>query len=386
MTPEEEAGDPNTAPARLASLVEHYPRTVLRNPVLPLIFLVEPTWPGTALPFWSWLTTLQKGLLEPDLPPATLECLSYHNHPVIRSLVQLHVGLGEAQPGWEQDVPAALAALLDNSYFCSPVERELLVKNVLLPPTLAALVPETTTTVAPPPEPPERQWDEPKNTQYPAARLRRARNEGTPAPVLELLAEDEDPEVTQALLQNRSTPTKVLDQIFKRLQHDKVRNKDLAREALYHRHLTLEQAGYLKTHFGLRGTLTRLWELTQNPHEALPEDVDRVLRQLTQEQRKCLEALLSPSYPGWLRAKALLARYSDCEHRVPFFCGLLLSDHLQGREALVGSPFWFLRFAVAIHRSSTPEQWQALASDANKFVRAAARARLAEPGWTFPWG
>lgn len=95
--------------------------------------------------------------------------------------------------------------------------------------------------------------------------------------------------------------------------------------------------------------------------------------------------MLPPTYPGWLRAKALLARYSDCEHRLPFFCGLLLSGDLQGREALVGSPFWFLRFAVAIHRSSPPEQCQALAQDANKFVRAAAQARLAEPDWSFPW-
>ncbi|MBB6052343.1 hypothetical protein [Armatimonas rosea] len=125
------ATNPNTPPETLAKLLARYPERVFANPALPLIVLT-----GASFLEAVDRKELVQLLQRLDVPEFFLRALTVHRDPKVAETAELHIRLGAAQPGWEDDLVRRLSRLkLDHA------ERQLLVARRLLPSWLESALP-----------------------------------------------------------------------------------------------------------------------------------------------------------------------------------------------------------------------------------------------------
>ncbi len=216
-----------------------------------------------------------------------------------------------------------------------------------------------------------------------------AQNPSTPVKLLEQLAQDEDKQVRSSVAQNPSTPVKLLEQLTqdkdKQVRSCVAQNPNIAIELLEQ----LIQADYK----------TVRKSVAQNPNtpvellERLAQDKDKYVRsfaasnpntpvelleRLVQDEDKYVRsfAASNPNTPVNLFLEAMLK--DDAPNYTPSLVRFLVLLHPQTPEfALaenVRSLAWLERYAIAQNPNTPLDTLKALAKDANRIVRAAAKA------------
>jgi hypothetical protein len=97
--------------------------------------------------------------------------------------------------------------------------------------------------------------------------------------------------------------------------------------------------------------------------------------------RHCL--CIHPDTPLNERRDAVRAYYRNNASLLTWFVLLLTETEDMRLDSAVQARWWQIRFAVAINPHAGQIRLDLLSSDANRYVRAAARARLADPNWRF---
>lgn len=380
MTPHDEASDPNTPPERLAMLLQTHLTQVLANPAFSLLFVEDPQWLERGVS----VAVLVRLLNEPTLPAFVVEHFCQSTQRPVRLQAQMHHTQGPPAVGWETEVARLLAELA-----CPPEERALLLAEGLVPHWMLPYLPEPSV----PPEPiPESHLTErylsglPEKVRGELAektrnkdalrffaedpdllvRRKAAGNRHLPPEVLCQLAQE--PGFDDVLSTNPATPTEALEQILARTSVGR-QDKTIARLLTEHPNLTYEQAQRIEEHLGIPVA------------RHLPPHV--FLAQVRSQRLSHRHVLGRTDMPLWLKGEAVMVGCMAKGHNLPWFCGLLVTQSETWLKSSAEATAWFVRFAVAIHPLTPTELLQALTDDVNRYVRAAAQARLANPGWTF---
>ncbi|HKD77752.1 MAG TPA: hypothetical protein VKB76_19760, partial [Ktedonobacterales bacterium] len=170
------ATNPNMPPETLFNLIHDCPREFLANPVLPLLYLSDP----------SLFTYMESDdalrlLMYEEIPTWLLAIFTQHFQAAVRDTVQHHIGYGNDGASDEQ---AAIMAIQQ-----APIERDNSAKLPALPCD---------------------GWLIPVLAEHQAAIIHIAQFKGTPPELLARLAEHEGVNVRQAAMDNRQTPLDVL--------------------------------------------------------------------------------------------------------------------------------------------------------------------------------
>lgn len=348
MTHEDEARDPNTSPERLAELLVLHAREVFENPVFSLLFLEDPTW----LERLVFIGGLYYVLDRVEVPAFVVAHLSQSSEPTVREVARMHHALGPMEAGWEVEVAQRLAAL-----DCSNDELRTLHVAGLVPAWLAPWLPpvlvEEALCVF---------------STTPLGRLHYA-TKGQSPELLTILAWDNDPMIVSRVAANPATPDAGLACILARQEP----GPDLStvRALAEHPNLTETLAQQIEEKFGIVAPLV------------IP--LERFLSLVLSQKIPLRFALRRTDAPLWLKGEAIREGGFSRVDGLAWFCGLLVTEKPTDLTAALSLPlgFWYLRFAVAIHPLASVELLQTLQNDVNRYVRAAARARLTEPSWEF---
>jgi hypothetical protein len=92
---------------------------------------------------------------------------------------------------------------------------------------------------------------------------------------------------------------------------------------------------------------------------------------------------LHPDTPLQVRRKAIRTYYRNHASLLTWFVLLLTETDSTRLSSAIKARWWQIRFAVAINPNVERDHLEILAKDANRYVRAAARARLADASWRF---
>jgi hypothetical protein len=434
----EVAMHPNTPADILVALFGRYPDLVLWNSAFPLVLIEEPE-------FFAKLnkTTLLKLLTNPDLPEYVLEFLLQKDNAEIREATRGHVSLGEATDGWEHEAMKGMGILkhdrrdvaelniLEQSNFVPSWLQEVLI-SVTINDFLATSSRLTDTS-------PLNDTDLQKGLGWDVARwsckveilrLIEARvdrnlvtpliyNPHTPSDVLEKLAKRSlgnhhhilrialHPNTSDILLrtlaqnqtfwvplaQNPNTPTDILREIATAHEQDKKlflallnnpstpediwkplveKNLPTIIESLRRNHA---EYGYVRIEYST--LVTRL------PIAFLLEYYQTSKRHSHSRSMARQFLCIHPETPASVRQNAVRAYYRNNASLLTWFVLLLTETEDMRLDSAVNARWWQIRFAVAINPHAGQMRLEMLSGDANRYVRAAAKARLMESGWRF---
>jgi hypothetical protein len=377
------ARNPNTPPEVLRELAGTFPDAFLRNPVLPLLLLEDPDFLAPVRP-----GTLKRLLMRVDVPSLLLAALTHHASGDIADAARRHVALaGEAGDDWQAEVRAVIQEQ------CVPVRPELveLAELGLAPAVVVEILKQADERAAQPaldgPDTPALASEAPEAVlaadgsqpreilevlaSHPlrAVRAAVAGNPAAAPETLERLAEEHWAEVLERLAANPHAPATVLVRLARwndvRILERVARHPNTPAETLaaLAGHTCPEVRKAIVLHPGVSTVM--LLDLAGDPdvevrravrrHPRLPPDTEAILRQVA------LGRALRGKGPG------------------PFIA-LLCPEVSEARlETFTRSWEWPERLAAALNAGLPPRLLPALAGDANRLVRAAARARLA--GW-----
>jgi len=389
------ASNPNTSAQMAAKLLPRYPDEVLANPVFPLICLDNPR-AFDILDIHALIPLLQK----PELPESFLYALLRHPNRKVAADAQVHVGLGEAQLGWEREVPphlGRLGATIDCRHALRFRDAIPLWLWNALPPAVRRTTEESLATpefqeaslpvpLDPTPLTEEELQTLPTDlhmqsqlcrTTNRIAILRELRsmaslNPYCPADLLEAIAEEEfkrQGRVYDDVLQHPNTPVHVLERFafanFYRAANGVALNPNTPLELL-------------------EKILPRVTALNANTPLATDKIVGR-WQELSEFKRQHLNKLLlrrlDTPLDVWL--KVMKEEFAKVNGLLNYFIITTLTEEAEEIIAALNYPYWCLRFAVVLNPAATTDQLTVLAGDANRYVRAAAQARLKDPNWRF---
>lgn len=382
-----EAADPNTPPERLAELMKTEPEAVLTNPVLPLLLVSDPTWLEREVND----SYLKRVLLDFNkVPRFVVENLCHSESPRLRTLARAHVVLGEAQPGWEAEVAREIAALEHTEE-----DRQLLRQEDMMPAWLEPLLPSSPPLEYREPEPTpievplsEEERDQirqlsvqekcnlARETAHPEVLrlladnspcpIQVAYNTSTPPDILEQLSTDES--FLDPVVSNPSTPDSALRAIIQRVSEG-ITDPSWAHYILLRPSLTEE----LKRLIAEKTKVIVPDLLTPEAFIELEAAGDVDIRW----------ALGRSDLPRAVRAGAVVIQGYHDDVELVMLCGVVAMDDPNRFAGYIEYHRWYEQFAVAIN-PVTPEDLLVRLSDSpNKYVRAASRARLANPEWVF---
>ena len=133
------AGNPNTPTEALQQLGDEYPKEVLDNPVLPLLFLENPK----ILDEIFQQNILWNMVLDAQTPTQVLEMLVYSKHTQVAEAARLHVNLaGEMTSGWDEAAHEAIRTIAPG-YDEMEYTKNLANRGLMLNRLLLLLPPET---------------------------------------------------------------------------------------------------------------------------------------------------------------------------------------------------------------------------------------------------
>ncbi len=354
------AANPNTPTQVLLEIADEFPAEVLQNPIFSLLFLENPEFlnkmPGRSVAsvlrqdgvpvfFLEWAGNRgDTGLrlvvaMNANTPKTVLEKLRNNHNAQVREAVEMHVNIaGEMSSGWDEEASTVLATTsglrLKGSYLLEIAEIGLISEKAL------AFLPKD-----------EYYYSEvlelvlkPANIPVPLkfnlimqGSMAVGANPQTPKEILEELAQDSDWEVRQAIACNPNAP----ETILKMLATDRV--------------FTVRQ------------------EVAANPSTPV-----ELLELLIGDKDWCVrrEAIAHYLQGNSSRLQKVLECY--LEKFTPAYNHFILLLHPQIPEMLLKhyskSSVWLDRYAIASNPNTPLDTLRVLTGDANRIVRAAARA------------
>jgi hypothetical protein len=410
------ARHPNTPVDILQGLFYSYPNAVFENPALPLI-LIEDT------NFWRNIAPekLIQVLREPKCPSYLIAFWANHPDLEVKTTASHHRSLGEAKDGWEKEILPDIAAL-ESQYG----ERRCLTECDMIPEWLENVLPpllrsekevlpiQYDTRPLTEEERAERekftanQWWE--LLQYSnriadyefvlEANSRHlfdviAQNPNTPVGILRQIShKDQEGYHNQFLLQNPNTPADVLCRFAKMSRPQYYMSHEDCMRRIFNHNNTPQDVWenlipMLSPTMKLRPSRYPLQKFTDAFHH-IPENLKTPGKakalwdyQLIIGQRILHRRDADVSF----RRQILSLSYNILETPFARFISLSQLKHehpLPWKKARIKS--WWVRFALAINPHTEKEILENLLQDADRYVVAAAKARLENPNWRFEDG
>jgi hypothetical protein len=414
------ARHPNTPPSILEDLLGYFPDDVLSNPALPLLIIENPF-------FFHHQTTfdLLKILADPNLPKYVLYSLKSISKKPIQAAIHHHVGFGEAEENWEQEVSKEIM-----QFVIVYVEKKHLSDCGFLPEWIEKRLHKLN---------PSKPWKCPAPNFKPLSEKQQteilalsqqeieqlAKNTNSIA-ALEFLASLKNEYMLHYVAYNRFTPPSILEELS---QHSEYW-RSLAMNPMLPEHLfykIAEEKRYFHTLAENPGTPTEILRhyftfAHTEPHLArqlvnhpnTPEEIwEKLAPQVSSHsihipERVSLERLIQDyrnsgkaHYSNREAGKALLQRedaslplkreiitrdYSVLETPLARFIAINQATNLTQPTleiAKEGAKNWWIRFAIVTSPNAEQDYWGGFENDADRYVRAAARARLENPNWRF---
>jgi hypothetical protein len=338
------ASDPNISPEELAQLLPRFPDESLANPALPLIVLEN----------FAFLHELERGkviklLLRSDLPLYLVQTIALHPDKKVVEVAQMHVVFGEAQEGWQYEAAQKIAKLTHKI-----ADRQAFYDRGLFPEWLLKVLPATNR--------PKHKTLGKMGTEKTLSKEKKV--------ALQNLAHGEKLEL--AYQTDNIAVIRFLD----------AENSFALDYALTHNQYTPQDilAGYAKEYFDV--PQFRDWLFSINTVQMIPTDI---LRQVWKEANASYtpkKNQVNKTPQCWF-LEGYSANYSSGNGiQTWFLCLLYLEDIVKIQKSLK-YPTWYSRFAIALNTNTPLSCLETLSQDANRFVRAAAWARLQDPNWCF---
>jgi hypothetical protein len=418
---------PNTPLDVLIDIFEHYPLYVLQNPAFPLILIEESQ-------FFQYQSsqTLLKILLNTSLPTYIFPFFLHHSDVAIQITAKHHVASGTAKEGWEGEILQDIV-MLDSS----EVERKCLVQCQMVPqwlleiwqgqawdkPDVSSPAPLDELDITPLSQEEKESllhllesnrgviYDHIRQNNrlavlefviqvegYPHLRAFIASYEKTPPEILNLLFQYE--EVWTKLAKNPRTPQAVLRQISTRLRYiiPLTSNPNTPVDVLQ---------DFVKVAYKSRSVADRLFKnhnITQSIWEELLPlvsfktkhlldrrplqeflDFFRSSKPSSQDKREMAQKLLyREDTPLEIKYEAIHVSYLVFEKPLSQFLALSQTrNKIDLLPSEAKKSIWWVRLAIATNPCTEKFYLEKLSEDTNRYVRAAARARLENPNWRF---
>ncbi|MEW6491456.1 MAG: HEAT repeat domain-containing protein [Cyanobacteriota bacterium] len=406
------AANPNTPTEMLLKLGNEFPKQVVSNPVLPLLFLENPK----ILDQLFQPNSLWQIVLDAQTSTEVLRMLAHYKDTQIAEAAQLHVNLaGEMTQRWDE---AAYKAIQTTAFNDNEREKaQKLAYKGLIP----ALIIEQLarhqnkrirSLVATSPDAPLKLLEQLAQDWDNTIRQRVAQNPSASLKLLKQLAHDKDNWVRRSVASNPSTSVEILEQ----LAQD--RNNEVRGDVALHpntpaallKQLAQENAYFIRMYVASNPNtpVQLLQQLAQDGQYCVrmyvannPNTPVQVLEQLAQDDNHEVRrnALSNPKIPvqslGSLvqdsnvpeavtynvNTLSLEAMLKACaKNPAPCLLRFLVLLHHQAPAQALAENFcshaWLERYAIAQNPKTRPNTLAALAVDANRIVRAAARANL----------
>jgi hypothetical protein len=420
---------PNTPLDILRSLFVLYPKDVLRNPAFSLILVEDPTF-FHDMPDYSLLQILD----DCTLPKYIIPFLQSKNGNFAME-VQHHIALGEAKNGWENEVADDIARL-DSSSKIKYLEEYQMIPAWL---DLRLCQIESEETPAIPAKPPlnnspsiddtpltepekealrlmtapshttyRKRWQYVRNTRRiveleyliglgdSVINQELARDHNTPPHLLTQLAENKS--LWYPLATNLNTPVEILRKISQNPQHQNyIAQNPNTPEDVIQQYLVYAQKNQKLADkiFSNSHIPKELWEkifpYTSYAKHGLPKNilteeefVDYFFSSYrsNQQEIKFLNIIISRNTPSLqLKNKVL----TNCSHRIVYnsLLRFVLLSQTNKKPSFNRTYEWWHRFAIIINPNTKEKIIAQWVDDVDRYVRAAARVRLADPEWRF---
>jgi hypothetical protein len=374
------ARHPSLPPDIACWLVTSQPEALAENPALALLLIESP------FLFQDRPAKKLRHLLHREnVSPLILQSLLGHKDKQVRGAAQYHIGLaGECTEGWEQEAAAVLVALVPAN---PTVLREMHFYN-LVPEWLVATLKlkakevkykPAPYTCPPPLEPPA--ITEPAPTQDTLQKIKKmdeweryklADNEGQHPDVLRYLAHDEEYMVYNRVTGNPNIPIDVIEYFItdSKFENNYYNPMGYLAINLYISTETINRIalnGYINENTINRLTSETLYQLLTAGCSIIYAEPLSKRPDLTVDMRRMVHL--------YLQTKAT----QDILRLV----SLSQIESLAVLEEATKSYIWVDRFASAINPVLPKNYLTKLSRDGNRFVRAAAKARLADSKWRF---
>ena len=364
-TRENVALNPNTPTQMLQKLGDEFSKEVLGNPVLPLLFLENPS----ILDELFQPDTLWSLVLDTQTPKEVLGMLIYSKHIQLAEAAQLHVNVaGEMTFGWDEAACEAIQITTleynEREYIRHLANRGLipdriinqLVKHQAIR-LLIAANPNTSLTRP-------KRLAKNNNVSEPIAC-----NPNIPVELLEQLAQHKDSGIRLYVAMNPNTPVHFLEL----LAQDKIdgirthvaKNPNASVQLL--EFLAQDEDKWIRR------------SVASNPNIPLML-LDQLLKQFAQDENHAIREFVAghPKTPVSLLLEVTLKLCP--QDSTPCLSRFLVLLHPQAPHLALGqyycSKIWLERYAIAQNSNSPPHILNALAKDANRIVRAAAKANV----------
>lgn len=391
------AANPNTPTEVLLNLAHEFPREVLSNPVFPLLFLEN----LNILDRISKLDTLWKIVLDAQTSTEILSMLVHHKNSWLAEAARLHVNLaGEMTHSWDEAAREAIGtadwretlgtvnianstlSVLDKNGFIPDFAIaqlashkhwmiRCLIADKLSTPVqfLEQLVQDTDYSVrklvAKNPNAPVKFLKQLAQDKDYSIRKLVAENPNAPVQLLEQLAQDGDSDVRDAVAANPNTPVQRLEQLArdknKFLRGYVAKNPNAPLKLL--EQLAQDKQGYVRQ------------RVAANPKTSV-QLLERLAQDKDNHVRGCVAH--NSNIPLNLVLEAILKDYQrDYTPSLSRFF-VLLHPQTSGKALAENcySNAWLERYAIAQAANTPLNTLHSLAQDANRIVRAAAKANL----------
>lgn len=372
-TRENVALNPNTPTQVLQKLGDEFSKEVLDNPVLPLLFLENPS----ILDELFQPDTLGSLVLDTQTPKEVLGMLIYSKHIQLAEAAQLHVNwAGEMTFGWDEAACEAIPIttieyqeteyirnlerkyirhLANRALIPAPIINQLVrykgIRSLIAPnpntslkrPKRLAKNNDVSERIACNPNIPVELLEQLAQDKNSGIRLYVAMNSNAPVHLLELLAQDEIAGIRTHVAKNPNTPVQLLELLAQ--DEDKWIRRSVA----------------------------------SNPNIPLML-LNQLLNQLAQDENHAIREFVAghPKTPVSLLLEVTLKLCPQSS--TPSLSRFLVLLHPQAPYPALGkyycSKIWLERYAIAQNPNTPLDILHTLAKDANRIVRAAAKAHL----------
>jgi hypothetical protein len=352
----QQASDPNTSPETLAWCLLSYPDLVFQNPAIALLALEQNRWLAPLAK-----TRLLSVLDHTDVPPAILLACQVHPEPLVVEVARLHANSAPLEPFWEGEIRRFVFRETPIMGLPPLIWMQRWGFEDLLP---EGLIPPRSLTRCP-------DWnrEELHRQLYGMTQSKTAEfiHYCSEYQTLEFLIEHY-PRYNEFICRNPLCPADLLLKMYRK-------DPTTAKVILYSPNCP---EVVIRDSFG----------------KAKEVSIEAIKAELAARHQKIWDYQDEHSWkiyeyrwmPRWFRIRHLIPHRLRSETPDTNPLHLLLHaavDHPSVIAEGARSPWWQVRFGVAINPNAGPKPLHKLANDPNRYVRAAARARLSDPAWRF---